>query len=299
MKKIKSLFRAAWDAVQPGPRATEGAAVGVLLAGGGVYLLFAASNIQGPLGPGLLVALALVGMGALLLFLGQGLAKALEFAAGVPWRLRWALTGGGLLIGVALLGVQPRAGLAVMAGLLASAALLGGSVAALLRTGWPCLTLPQRVLSLGGVVLGTLALMAGLGWYGIYGGFPEGGVMNAAKAGGMPLAKVALPDPSQPGPYAVQTLTYGSGSDRFRAEYGAGAAIKTSPVDGSKLLEGSWSGFSGQLRTLYWGFDPKNLPLNGRVWYPAGGRGGEKYSPKGEIPPRGLRARQPPQLGLL
>ena len=40
-------------------------------------------------------------------------------------------------------------------------------------------------------------------------------------------------------------------------------------VDGSKLID-NWDGFSGWLRTSYWGFDVTELPLQARVWYPEG-----------------------------
>jgi len=63
----------------------------------------------------------------------------------------------------------------------------------------------------------------------------------------------------------MRTLTYGSGRDRHRPEYGSDVNLVTEPVDGSALVEG-WTG----LRTGYWGFGPDALPLNGRVWYPAG-----------------------------
>jgi len=63
----------------------------------------------------------------------------------------------------------------------------------------------------------------------------------------------------------VKTLTYGSGTDLRRPEYGEEAIIKTDPVDGSMMIEG-WSA----LRTSYWGFGPDELPLNGRAWYPEG-----------------------------
>ena len=41
------------------------------------------------------------------------------------------------------------------------------------------------------------------------------------------------------------------------------------PVDGSHLIEG-WSGAAGWARTQYWGFDAKQLPRQGRVWFPDG-----------------------------
>jgi hypothetical protein len=80
---------------------------------------------------------------------------------------------------------------------------------------------------------------------------------------------LALPDPGKPGPYAVDSFTYGSGSDARRPEYAQGARLKTHSVDGSKL-DKQWEGFPGWARTRYWGFDAKHMPLQGRVWMPKG-----------------------------
>lgn len=74
---------------------------------------------------------------------------------------------------------------------------------------------------------------------------------------------LALPDPAAPGPYRVRTLSYGSGTDK-RAEYGEAASLKTPVVDGSPYLPG-WSGYRGWLRTSYWGFDARQLPLHATV----------------------------------
>lgn len=78
-----------------------------------------------------------------------------------------------------------------------------------------------------------------------------------------------LPDPGKPGPFKVQTLTYGGGSDRYRVEYAAKATWRSQSVDGSKL-DKEWKGAVGWFRTLYWGFDPKRFPVQGRVWAPEG-----------------------------
>jgi dienelactone hydrolase len=72
-------------------------------------------------------------------------------------------------------------------------------------------------------------------------------------------------NPGKMGPYAYQTLTYGSGIDRHRAEFGEDVNIITRTVDGSDLIK-YWS----PIRKLFWGFDQTNLPLNGRVWLPKG-----------------------------
>jgi len=78
-----------------------------------------------------------------------------------------------------------------------------------------------------------------------------------------------LPNPGLPGTHDVLTLTYGSGQDKRRSEYGDGADLISRSVDGSKLID-NWDGFSGWLRTSYWGFDAGELPLQARVWYPDG-----------------------------
>lgn len=74
-------------------------------------------------------------------------------------------------------------------------------------------------------------------------------------------------NPARPGPYPVQRLFYGSGTDRNRAEYRDSVTIETEPVDASKLVS---LGSAGGERNGYWGFTPKEFPINGRVWYPEG-----------------------------
>lgn len=75
------------------------------------------------------------------------------------------------------------------------------------------------------------------------------------------------PDPGRRGPYPVLTLYYGSGTDRNRAEYRDSVAIRTATVDASKLVD---LGQSARSRNRYWGFTPREMPLNARVWYPDG-----------------------------
>ena len=78
---------------------------------------------------------------------------------------------------------------------------------------------------------------------------------------------ITAPDPSTPGPFAVRRLYYGSGTDRNRVEYRDSVSIRTDSVDASKLVD---LGTSAKSRNKYWGFTPKGMPLNGRVWYPDG-----------------------------
>jgi hypothetical protein len=74
-------------------------------------------------------------------------------------------------------------------------------------------------------------------------------------------------DPSLPGPFAVRQLYYGSGKDKNRREYRDSVAIRTETVDASKLVD---LGTTAKARNKFWGFTPKEMPLNARVWYPEG-----------------------------
>jgi dienelactone hydrolase len=80
--------------------------------------------------------------------------------------------------------------------------------------------------------------------------------------------ELAAPDPSEPGPFAVRTLYYGSGTDQRRPEFRDSVTLRTPTVDGSKLA--SVPGPAGKEREKYWGFGFNKMPLNGRVWYPDG-----------------------------
>jgi dienelactone hydrolase len=142
--------------------------------------------------------------------------------------------------------------------------LIGAAVAVLAPGGWRTMNRLRRSIAVGGLVLAVAGLLAGGAWL-LDAGSPPDLPPNAFESAEVDVEPLDLPDPSQPGPYTVARLTYGSGEDRHRPEYGAGVDLITPSVDGSALVEG-WSA----LRTAYWGHGPDNLPLNARVWYPEG-----------------------------
>ncbi|MGF7046469.1 dienelactone hydrolase [Paenibacillus sp. DS2015] len=72
-------------------------------------------------------------------------------------------------------------------------------------------------------------------------------------------------NPAEPGPYAFQYFTYGSGFDLHRSEFDTEVDLLSSPVNASAYIK-KWS----LLRTLFWGFNQNQLPINGRVWMPEG-----------------------------
>jgi dienelactone hydrolase len=85
-----------------------------------------------------------------------------------------------------------------------------------------------------------------------------------------PATATGLPfeNPGEPGSYRVQTLSYGSGVDRWQPQYGADAALTTTTVDGTSLFAGF--GFADGYLNWRRGYDFTHMPLNGLVWYPAG-----------------------------
>ena len=141
--------------------------------------------------------------------------------------------------------------------------LVGAAVAVVARQTQRGLTTGRRFVWIIGSVLGIAGLAFGTIWAFFVSGpgyeLPEGSAMKG------PV--LDAPDPGEPGRFGIQTLTYGSGTDRRRPEFGSNASLTVEPVDGRPFLDG-WEGLSGWYRTRYWGFDQESLPLNGRVWYP-------------------------------
>ncbi len=146
-------------------------------------------------------------------------------------------------------------------------ALIGGS---LWQFGnkWVKLKKFHKTLSIISLIIGITGLTGGLYWL-LHPGQPVEMPSNAAMSVENLPPVLDRANPGEPGTFRVADLTYGSGEDQRRKEFGSEAHLITEPVDGSTFL-GSWTGFSGKMRTRYFGFDQKNLPLNAKVWYPEG-----------------------------
>lgn len=198
-------------------------------------------------------------------------AAGLFFGAGLLWgrlprRFRFALLVALFSAAVlAFLSLPLLPGLGVvLTALLGGATLLGGGMGGLFF-GVPAENGGRRRTVFWAAAAGGLLILAGAGVFLGWQGQPARPPLNAAAQNLAQIPLLQSPNPAEAGPYAVAFLTYGSGQDKHRAEYGAQAALLTPLVDGSLLLKG-WSA----LRTAYWGFSPAELPLNGRVWYPQG-----------------------------
>jgi hypothetical protein len=253
------------QAVTPGPRAWRGATWGILVM---VLIVWGANAVAafGPAGPlrftvSLLVTLVVaVLLGVLLLALGWLLRRS-------PGSYRWALFGSLplLLLSFLLAPSLLLGGIAAILALILFSSLLGAGVTAVTGGNWSQLTRPHKGLAVSGITLGTVGLLVGGGLL-LVDGFDTTPPVNAAWQTDTAVTPLDLPNPAEPGPYSVLTLTYGSGSDRHRPEYGADVTLTTSSVDGSKLITKNWT----RLRASYWGIEPNDLPRNGRVWYPDG-----------------------------
>jgi dienelactone hydrolase len=87
--------------------------------------------------------------------------------------------------------------------------------------------------------------------------------------GTVPPVPAGLPDPGAPGSHGVRAVSYGSGTDRLRPEFGAGVTVRTPTIDASGALAPLGWG-ADEARQWFWGFGRDGLPLNGLAWLPDG-----------------------------
>jgi dienelactone hydrolase len=123
----------------------------------------------------------------------------------------------------------------------------------------------SRKLRRGLVVASVVFLVAGFVWIRDDGRDPYPVVVTHSA----PLTRVEVQNPAARGPFELETLTYGSGGDERRPEFGAEVDLVTKTVDASKIVP-EWKGFKARARRWYWGFSIEHAPLNARVWLPVG-----------------------------
>lgn len=222
-------------------------------------------SLAGPALVGTSVALLAACVAALLLLL-------LALFGRAPFHARWVVLVAGTLLFLAIdetTSIGQRRTLTIILGMVVATALAGGAVAVLLARGWRNGNRLERAKTAIALVAGTAMLAAGAAFL-FWDGPPRAelatdNAVDAAKH----FAPRDVPDPAARGTYQVASLTYGSGTDLHRPEFGEQATLRTEPVDASGVLRG-WKGLAGWARTAFFGFDDERLPLNGRVWYPEG-----------------------------
>lgn len=262
--RCRGFFLRFWQAIQPGPRARRGASWGAVAAAA-----FFAGLIGSTLHPGfrhLDLAAGVVAALVIAALFGLAVTLALRLLALFPRFLGWTgFAAAAALVLVFSLTLTPRLGLRIGLALAVVEAIAGGALALLLGGE------PQPKAKRAALATALALALAGNVWLGAF-ILDRGDTEHLVKPrhpDPVVVAPLAAPDPSQPGPYRVLSLTYGSGSDRWRPEYAAGAALKTTPVDATAFLDGN-EGWRVSLREWYWGFGFDAFPRNGRVWYPEG-----------------------------
>ncbi|SFR52260.1 Dienelactone hydrolase [Robiginitalea myxolifaciens] len=246
--------------ITPGSNALKGAAIGGLVLGGLFWLLFyflLFLNVGDPW----LVAF----------FVGFLLAALLAFWAGHWLLVRIAKLPRFFLVGISLAGFMfSLAAISRPIGLvlLGLSALLGAAFWVLRKTGFRNLSIPKKIITLLGLVIGLGGFIT-LGIFYSKSGFDVKPISAIEEPAATDFFDLPTASPALKGPYTVKTLTYGSGKDLRRPEFGEAADIITDSVNGLAFID-DWSGFTGWWRTKYWGFDSRALPLNARVWYPEG-----------------------------
>ncbi|MCB9452973.1 MAG: MFS transporter [Anaerolineaceae bacterium] len=268
--RVATFFKRVWSAIAPDPVGWRGAGLGLALL---TFILLALSLISAnprlPV-PGIILTLlvALLGLlvshGALPLLVRFYQAISAVYLRWLVWSVLIVV-----LLAKTIFNIAGTGDLVTLIGwTLLTGSLVGGGVALLVSRRLGSLSALKKGITLSGLAAGVVLLVLGVAWTlsdGTANSLPPDSLM-ASRTNAAPLN---LPDPTLPGTYDVLTLTYGSGSDLLRREYGADADLITGTVDGTALV-GNWSGVSGAARTAFWGFDATALPINARVWYPDG-----------------------------
>lgn len=204
-----------------------------------------------------IAGVVLVLFGWLIQFLLWALRKLPGFATGI-------VLASALLISLL---IPPPFGVLAGLGLALLEAILGAAIATLLLGRSRAAPRSRRIVTWALLLLcvagnlGILLLLRDTG--------TSEGMVRLSKSQSPPPPPVGAGDPSQPGPFPIRTLFYGSGTDHRRPEYGRTVALKTATLDASPFFK-NYDGFSRKMRRVFWGFDLDKFPLNARVWYPEG-----------------------------
>jgi pimeloyl-ACP methyl ester carboxylesterase len=265
---IKGWYRTFIDFAErfkPGKTAVRGAAYGMLII---CALILIAFSFQFLPYIGILPVLAIIIMMAAAALLSGLLIRYLTVLLSLIPKIIVFAVMASLVIFSFQFGLSLKSGLPILLYFLIFSALSGGAVWLTAKKGWTSFSETQRVKT---------GIFGGLGFLGIFVVFIW--LLLPGKVVEMPeiaaLSGYYLPDhieqvdPSVPGIFEVSKLSYGSGKDKRRKEFAGEVTILTDSVDGSLFIDG-WKGFSGKMRSRYFGFDSKSLPLNGTVWHPEG-----------------------------
>jgi hypothetical protein len=293
-EKIKELLSKALDSIaefrnwvrefrlQPGWELGGIWAVGILVL---LYAVYFGVNAQSGFGvvADILVSILLAGIGySLFLWLISILIRWLSRISPVIW----ALVIVGFFFGGQIWGSRTWLHWFFNLILVVCCAMIGTGVYFLIRREWQRALNRQKAFVIGLLALG----VAGITMIGVLIISPGSEAQPLVVDIKLGSSSIEAANPSNPGSYSFQTLTYGSGTDLRRPEYGQEVDLLTKPVNGAYYVNYrkeipqnfpdylvNWgpvnffmTRFSETLRKYYWGFGVNELPLNGRVWSPEG-----------------------------
>lgn len=246
--------------ITPGEHAVRGASLGLFTVTAIFWILFA-FGVYTNLGDGWILLFFLVFIMAAVLF-GFLAHWSIKQLSSLSDFLKLAL-----LITVPLLFIMSFDWMVALI-FVGLSAICGATFLVLRKTGFKSLSTFNKIASISGILIGLGGFIL-VGFLYTRDGFQMDPITNAALSSESNIAHIQAISPAQKGTYSVKTLSYGSGKDFHRAEFGEDVDIKTDSVNGLAFID-DWDGFGGWYRTKYWGFDSKSLPLNARVWYPEG-----------------------------
>lgn len=264
-RRFRGWLSRIWQKFQPGPQVRKGAALGI------ITLIVLSAIVSGifilPGFPGILDELG----GAFILLV---LATLIGLLIGIILKILTVLprfitfTGLIALVLFVFLMNEIQFPNALLIGLVLglAEAILGGQVARFFKGRFGQQSLFKKIYVLVAILI-TVALNAYIIYWFVSTGSDDHLVER--KAALVQVRPLEMPDPSLSGPYEVEYLTYGSGTDKRRPEFSKKAAIKTESVDATAFVKGN-EGWKMKFREWFWGFDFEKFPRNGRVWYPEG-----------------------------
>lgn len=267
-RRFRGWLSRAWQRMHPGPSVRKGAALGIIslifliAVGNGIFIRPGFKGIFDPL-LGAVLMLLIGGLVGLIAFL------VLKLITTLPRFINW-LGLIGLFIFVFYLKGFPSAFLpAVLAALVIglAQAFLGGAFATVFSKRFSGFSVVKKAFIVLALVVPLILDAYLIFWLANRGNNAHLVEKKVEKSLQAELLDAA--NPSQPGPYEVMSLTYGSGTDKNRPEFCEEADLQTESVDVRPFVKGS-KGWRMKLRKWYWDFDFKKFPVNGRVWYPAG-----------------------------
>ncbi len=261
LKQAKAWIQAKLLLITPGLTSIKGAAVGLLVGSIGLMLLYSvmvAFNIRDPWA--FLLGILMIGATILAAFISAWLLKHIYQ---IPKWYKIALFIAFPLFFMIFFGEIKLIGWSILV-----FSFLGAAWFAFSKTGFRSLKTPNKVVFILGGLLGISGLALSIYYYSLK-GLEMDKIENAARYSEVAIPHIPGESPAKAGSYEVLTLTYGSGKDKHRPEFGEEVTLKTDSVNGLAFLD-NWDGIGGWWREKYWGFDSKSLPINGRVWFPEG-----------------------------